>query len=128
ERRCPAGGFCRLCPSGSGTRTFLESCRTLRHIPVFMSAEPTKKLLIVDDEVDVHYSFTRLLAKEPLTIVTASSGEEGVRVLKKEKPDVVVMDIRMGKESGLDTLREMRKINPKQIILMMTAYGTSQTA
>jgi len=87
-----------------------------------------KKLLIVDDEVDVHYSFTRLLGKEPLTIVTASSGEEGVRALKKEKPDVVVMDIRMGKESGLDTLREMRKINPKQIILMMTAYGTSQTA
>jgi nitrogen regulation protein NR(I) len=93
-----------------------------------MSAEMTKKLLIVDDEVDVHYSFTRLLAKEPLTIVTASSGEEGIRVLKKEKPDVVVMDIRMGKTSGLDTLREMRKINPKQIILMMTAYGTSQTA
>jgi len=93
-----------------------------------MSAPLKKKLLIVDDEVDVHYSFSRLLAKESLTIVTASSGEEGVRVLKKEKPDVVVMDIRMGKESGLDTLREMRRINPKQIVLMMTAYGTSQTA
>ncbi|MDD5263007.1 MAG: sigma-54 dependent transcriptional regulator [Methylacidiphilales bacterium] len=92
-------------------------------------ADPLKqKILIIDDETDVHYSFERLLAKEPVTIVTASNSEEGLRVLKKEKPDVVVMDIRMGKESGLDTLREIRKSNPAQIVIMMTAYGTSQTA
>lgn len=90
---------------------------------------PSKQtLLIIDDETDVHYSFQRLFANEPLTILTAPNGEDGLRVLKKEKPDLVVMDIRMGKQNGLDTLREIRLVNPKQIVIMMTAYGTSQTA
>ena len=43
-------------------------------------------------------------------------------------PDLIVMDIRMGQQSGLDTLKELRQINPKQVVIMMTAYGTSQTA
>ncbi|MDR0533884.1 MAG: sigma-54 dependent transcriptional regulator [Verrucomicrobiales bacterium] len=93
-----------------------------------MSDAAQQKILIIDDETDVHYSFERLLAKEPVSIVTAANGEEGLRVLKKENPDVVVMDIRMGKESGLDVLREIRKAKPQQIVIMMTAYGTSQTA
>ena len=38
------------------------------------------------------------------------------------------MDIRMGQQSGLDTLKELRQMNPKQVVIMMTAYGTSQTA
>jgi two-component system nitrogen regulation response regulator GlnG len=38
------------------------------------------------------------------------------------------MDIRMGQQSGLDTLKELRQLNPKQVVIMMTAYGTSQTA
>jgi two-component system nitrogen regulation response regulator GlnG len=93
-----------------------------------MAADPKQKILIIDDESDVHYSFKRLLSNEPLEVDSAASGEEGLRLLKKEQPDVVVMDIRMGKESGLDTLREIRRISPKQIVIMMTAYGTSQTA
>ena len=94
----------------------------------FMAENEKQKILIIDDEVDVHYSFERLLTKEPVTIVKASNSEEGLRVLKKEKPDVVVMDIRMGTENGLDTLREIRKACPTQVVIMMTAYGTSQTA
>ncbi|MFH1067306.1 MAG: sigma-54 dependent transcriptional regulator [bacterium] len=87
-----------------------------------------RKILIIDDEPDVHYSFKRLLEKEPLTILSAQSGEEGLRLLQKEKPDVAVMDIRMGGQNGLETLREIRRRDPKQIVIMMTAYGTSQTA
>ncbi|MFZ5806311.1 MAG: sigma 54-interacting transcriptional regulator [Verrucomicrobiota bacterium] len=87
-----------------------------------------QKILIIDDETDVHYSFKRLLEKEPFEVISANSGGEGLKIVKKEKPDVVVMDIRMGTESGLDTLRELRRFDPKQIVIMMTAYGTSQTA
>jgi nitrogen regulation protein NR(I) len=85
-------------------------------------------ILIIDDEKDVHYSFRRLLEKEPLDILSAESGDEGVRMTRKSHPDLIVMDIRMGQQSGLDTLREIRQINPKQVVVMMTAYGTSQTA
>src|SRR5271156_3324421 len=85
-------------------------------------------VLIIDDEKDVHYSFRRLLEKEPLEIFSAESGDEGIRMAKKHHPDLIVMDIRMGQQSGLDTLKELRQMNPKQVVVMMTAYGTSQTA
>jgi nitrogen regulation protein NR(I) len=85
-------------------------------------------VLIIDDEKDVHYSFRRLLEKEPLTILSAESGSEGIQQARKSKPDLIVMDIRMGQQSGLDTLKELRQMNPKQVVIMMTAYGTSQTA
>ena len=86
------------------------------------------RVLIIDDEKDVHYSFRRLLEKEPLDILSAESGDEGVRLARKSHPDLIVMDIRMGQQSGLDTLKEIRQINPRQVVIMMTAYGTSQTA
>src|SRR5580692_1905428 len=95
--------------------------------PVAASADrPT--VLIIDDEKDVHYSFRRLLEKEPLEILSAESGDEGIRLARKAWPDVIVMDIRMGHTNGLDTLKELRQLNPKQVVIMMTAYGTSQTA
>jgi DNA-binding NtrC family response regulator len=96
-------------------------------IPV-APGEDRQRVLIIDDEKDVHYSFRRLLEKEPLDILSAESGDEGIRQMRKSHPDLIVMDIRMGQQSGLDTLKEIRQINPRQVVIMMTAYGTSQTA
>ena len=91
-------------------------------------SDARQRVLIIDDEKDVHYSFRRLLEKEPLEILSAESGDEGVRLARKTPPDLIVMDIRMGHQNGLDTLKELRQLNPKQVVIMMTAYGTSQTA
>jgi len=93
-----------------------------------VTADARQSVLIIDDEKDVHYSFRRLLEKEPLEILSAESGDEGIRQARKAHPDLIVMDIRMGQQNGLDTLRELRQMNPKQLVIMMTAYGTSQTA
>jgi two-component system nitrogen regulation response regulator GlnG len=98
------------------------------HTASRMSAPSQQKILIIDDETDVHYSFSRLLHAEPLDIICADSGEEGIRQARKHNPDLIVMDIRMGTQNGLETLKELRSINPRQTIIMMTAYGTSQTA
>jgi len=91
-------------------------------------ADLKQKILIIDDEVDVHLAFRRLLEKEPLEIETAASGDEGIKLAQSFQPDLIVMDIRMGNQNGLDTLKELRRRNPKQTVIMMTAYGTSQTA
>lgn len=85
-------------------------------------------LLIIDDEEEIHYSFQRLLESEDLEIFTAVNEATGLQVLKEKQPDVVVMDVRLGQENGLDILRKIRDISPKQIVIIMTAYGTSQTA
>ncbi|HUL51604.1 MAG TPA: sigma-54 dependent transcriptional regulator, partial [Candidatus Nitrosotalea sp.] len=58
----------------------------------------------------------------------ASSGEEGLRLIPKVKPDLVIMDVRMEGMSGLETLRRIRQIDSKLLVILMTAYGTTQTA
>lgn len=93
-----------------------------------MGENEKQKILVIDDEEDVHYSFQRLLCNDTQEVISATSGEEGLKLVKKHNPDLVIMDIRMGKENGLDTLRDLKRYNPKQLVIMMTAYGTSQTA
>jgi nitrogen regulation protein NR(I) len=86
------------------------------------------KLLLIDDEPDVQYSFRRILDAPEIQLTAASSGEEGLRVFPKIEPDLVIMDVRMGGLSGLETLRRLRQLDGKVPVIMMTAYGTTQTA
>ncbi|MBC8096351.1 MAG: sigma-54-dependent Fis family transcriptional regulator, partial [Akkermansiaceae bacterium] len=86
------------------------------------------KLLLIDDEVDVQYSFQRIFNSPEVELTTASSGEEGLKLIPKVKPDLVLMDIRMGGMNGLETLRRIREIDSKLLVILMTAYGTTQTA
>ena len=85
------------------------------------------KLLLIDDETDVQYSFRRIFDTPEIELTTANSGEEGVKIFQKLKPDLVIMDVRMGGMNGLETLRRMRQIDAKLPVIMMTAYGTTQT-
>jgi two-component system nitrogen regulation response regulator GlnG len=86
------------------------------------------KLLLIDDEEDVRYSFQRIFDSPEIELATASSGEEGLKVIPRFKPDLVLMDVRMGGMNGLETLRRIRAANPKLLVILMTAYGTTQTA
>ena len=87
-----------------------------------------EKILIVDDDADIRRAFRRNLEREDLQVIDASSGEEAIKRVAMERPDLLMMDIRMGATSGLDTLRKLRELDPKLTIIMMTAYGTTQTA
>jgi nitrogen regulation protein NR(I) len=86
------------------------------------------KLLLIDDDADLQYSFRRILDSPELELTTASSGEEGLRLIPGLKPDLVLMDIRMGGMSGVETLRRIRQMDSKLVVILMTAYGTTQTA
>jgi nitrogen regulation protein NR(I) len=86
------------------------------------------KLLLIDDESDVLYSFRRIFDAPDIEISTASSGEEGLEVIPRLKPHLVIMDVRMGGITGLETLRRIRQEDSKLPVIMMTAYGTTQTA
>src|ERR1039458_319547 len=86
------------------------------------------KLLLIDDEADVQYSFRRIFDQPDIELTTADSGEEGLKIIPRLKPDLVIMDVRMGGMNGLETLRRLRQADAKQMVIMMTAYGTTQTA
>src|SRR5215467_10520545 len=85
------------------------------------------KLLLIDDEADVQYSFQRIFDSPEIELTTASSGEEGLKILSKLQPDLVIMDVRMGGMTGLETLRRIRQIDPRLLVILMTGYGTTQT-
>jgi len=86
------------------------------------------KLLVIDDEPDVLYSFKRIFDSPEFEITSAQTGEEGVKIFQKKRPDAVIMDIRLGGENGLEVLHRLKQIDSKVPVILMTAYGTTQTA
>jgi two-component system nitrogen regulation response regulator GlnG len=89
---------------------------------------PVPHILVVDDDTEVRYSLNRVLSSQHYKVEEAPSGEAGVAAVKRHAPDVVLLDNRMTGISGLETLQHIRAANPKQLVILMTAYGTAQTA
>ena len=85
-------------------------------------------VLIVDDDDQLRMSFAKLLMEEGYTVRTAPTGEAGVEEVKKNPPDILIMDVRMPKMSGLEALGEIRKIDTTLPVIIMTAFGTTDTA
>ena len=87
-----------------------------------------KSILIVDDDSALRNSFEKLLSEEGYEIRTAGTGEAGLEMVRQKIPDLVIMDVRMPGMSGLETLKAMREIDHKLPVIVMTAYGTTDTA
>jgi two-component system nitrogen regulation response regulator GlnG len=86
-------------------------------------------ILVIDDDAEIRYSLSRVLSSRGYTIVEAGSGEQGVAAVKKgPAPDLVLLDVRMGGMGGIEALQLIRSANPKQLVILMTAFGTAQTA
>ncbi len=91
------------------------------------SKPPT--ILVIDDDAEVRYSLGRVLSSKKYQVVEAASGELGVAAVKKgPHPDLIFLDIRMSGMSGIEALQHIRSVNPKQLVVLMTAFGTAQTA
>jgi len=78
------------------------------------------KLLIVDDEEDVREFAANFFRKRKLDVRTAGSGEEALEILKTDKPDLVLLDIRMGGMSGIQALAEIKKVDKGIKVVMVT--------
>jgi DNA-binding response OmpR family regulator len=78
------------------------------------------KLLIVDDEEDVREFAANFFRKRKLEVATAGSGEEALEKLKTDKPDLVLLDIRMGGITGIQTLAEIKKADQAIKVIMVT--------
>ncbi len=86
-----------------------------------------QSILVVDDEPDFITGFSRVLGREDLEIHSAGSGEEALRFLHGHRPDVIFMDLRMPGMDGLATLKKMREMDSRLIIILMTAHTTTGT-
>ncbi len=86
------------------------------------------KVLIVDDDEAIRYSISRMLEEEGYETLNAASGKEAIEATLRSAPDAILMDIRMEHSSGLEALRDIKQMDEKLPIILMTAFGTTQTA
>lgn len=80
------------------------------------------KILVVDDEKNILKLYQAELEDEGYTVVTASSGEDGLSAFEKEDPDLVTLDILMPDMDGIQVLRQMKEKKPNIPVIMLTAY------
>jgi two-component system nitrogen regulation response regulator GlnG len=85
-------------------------------------------ILIVDDDPQLRQSFEKLLTAEGHRVRTAATGEAALEMVGAAVPDLVIMDVRLPGKSGLETFRTMHEGEPKLPVIIMTAYGTTETA
>jgi nitrogen regulation protein NR(I) len=85
-------------------------------------------ILVVDDDAQLRQSFEKLLIEEGHEVWTAATGEAALAIVKDRLPDLVIMDVRMPGMSGFETFQTMHKIEPRLPVIIMTAYGTTETA
>jgi len=86
------------------------------------------RVLIVDDDAQLRQSFERLLTEEGHSVRTAPTGEAGIAMVRESVPDLVIMDVRLPGIGGLEAFLAMREIEPKLPVIIMTAFGTTETA
>ena len=86
------------------------------------------RLLLIDDEPSVRYSFRSVLEADGLEVVTAATGAEGVAAARRDAPDVIVLDLQLPDGSGLDVFRRLKEIDARRPVIFITAHGTTETA
>jgi len=85
-------------------------------------------ILIIDDDDQLRQSFEKLLTEEGYRTDSTPSGELGIDHIRKNVPDLVILDIRLPGMNGLETFKVIHDIEPKLPVIIMTAYGTTETA
>ncbi len=78
------------------------------------------KLLIVDDETDVREFAKRFFAKRDIDVSIAAGGKEALQIISRERPDLVLLDVRMEEINGVDVLKELRARKDDTKVIMVT--------
>jgi len=80
------------------------------------------KLLLVDDEKGITDTLQGFFQNKGFAVDTANSGEEALKAIKRDKPDIIFLDIRMRGMSGLDALEKIKKIDKNVRVIMLSIF------
>lgn len=87
-----------------------------------------RKVLIIDDEVQMCDLFRKGITKEGYEVITALSGHDGIEKVKKEQPDIIFLDLKMPEMDGIETLGYIRNVDKNVVVIILTAYPSMDTA
>lgn len=86
------------------------------------------RVLLVDDEEQFVETLAQRLEARDFAVATAFNGDQALNYIKGKEVDVVVLDVLMPGLSGIDTLREIKRIRPLTEVIMLTGHATVETA
>jgi DNA-binding NtrC family response regulator len=84
------------------------------------------KVLVIDDEAGIRSLLDTLLSRKGYEVVLASSGQKGLELFRRERPDVVVLDLKMPEMDGLTVLKELRRIDSQRPVVVLTGAATPE--
>ncbi len=90
--------------------------------------EITPHIMVVDDELSMREVLELMLMKEGYRVTCAENGRTAIGLLEKEQYDLMLCDIKLGDISGLDVLRASKKSNPDTVVILISAYASTETA
>lgn len=93
-----------------------------------MIAAMTAKVLVIDDEKLIRWTLDDVLRREGYHVITAESGEAGLRLVEEERPDLLILDLRLPGMHGMEVLEKAIQMNPAPRVIILTAYGTRESA
>lgn len=85
-----------------------------------------KKILVVDDAEFMRRSLKLIFEGESFEVIEAEDGYEAVKLYAEKRPDIVTMDINMPGKTGTEAIKEIKEIDPKAKIVVITAMGTEE--
>ncbi|PLX87050.1 MAG: DNA-binding response regulator, partial [Desulfuromonas sp.] len=86
------------------------------------------RILVVDDEHLIRWSLEQSLLKQGYDVVTAASGEDALKQVQEDPPELVLLDIQLPGMDGLEVLSKVKAIDEEIIVIMVTALGVLETA
>jgi DNA-binding NtrC family response regulator len=85
------------------------------------------KILVIDDEPGIRDLLDTLLSRKGYDVVLAENGWKGLEVFRRERPDVLVLDLKMPGMDGIMVLKQIRSVDPKLPVIILTGAGTPET-
>ena len=85
-------------------------------------------ILVIDDDDQLRISFCKLLTEEKYSVISAASGEAGIDIVRRQPLDLVILDMRLPGMNGMETFQQIKSIDSKLPVIIVTAYGTTEIA
>ncbi|MCX5703699.1 MAG: response regulator [Candidatus Omnitrophica bacterium] len=85
------------------------------------------KILVVDDEAEICGLTKSILSKKGYNVLTAATAAEALKIVKEERPQVVLLDILLGADSGMDVLAKIKEMDKSIKVIMITALDDDET-
>ena len=80
------------------------------------------KILIIDDEGPIRETLEMFLCEKGYDVATSESGEASLEFIRKDQPDIVILDLRLPGIDGIAVLRIIRQLSPESVVIVITAY------